>query len=353
MTAKSRPTGGTSGTSGKHGHRKAASTVRFDKDSRYIQNYGVERLMTVEEYRSLAKQISVALRMPTDPPPRPMAFGRGLWNRPCQNVRALLEERAPTGSVLVRGYRLHTVPLKGEGWKHADVGPVWKAMFDFVVAHPPRDPSKSDKWIYECATAPEDNADRTKDFIFVPSSRGHTELTDEQLLSGEWLLGTVIGGNQRFCDVVAADNVSRGRERSMICRSPERCIAKRLATFGFFPHFASWYQQERRNMPLESMAEVMGFPCVDVAERDANPTTNFFDEKHVYESIGNNTNALVDGGRRSHRLWQECEMALYAGGTQFEHVVARMHAHYDALLEEVEEVMEQRFRAAMARNRMV
>ena len=355
MTAKSRPTATTATTStgnGKHARRKSASTVRFDQGDRYVDNRGVERILTVEEYKALAKQISSLLRMPADPPPRPMAHGQGSWNTPCQNVRALLEQHAATGAVLMRGFRLLTVPLDREEWTHAEVGPVWKAMFHPVVAHPPKDPTKSDKWIYECATAPEDNADRAKEFIFVPSSRAHTELTDEQILSGEWLLGTVIGGNKTFCDLVAADNVCRGRERSMVCTSPERCIAKRRLVFGFFPHFASWFQKERRHMPLESLAELMGFPCVDAAERAAAPDTNFFDETHVHASIETNANALIAGGQRSLRLQQECEMALYAGETKVEHVVARWHNHYDVMLQEVESVMEQRYKALMARERM-
>ena len=309
---------------------------------RYLDNKGTDRIMTADEYKALARQISATLRLPDDPAPRAMAHGRGPWNAPCSNTRELLAANADRGSVLVRGYRLLTVPLEGEAWIGKNLGAVWKAVFHVVVAHPPSDPDRSSKWIYECATAPEDNADRGKPFLFVPSSRAHTELTDAQLLSGHWFLGLIVGGNEMFCRLVEIDNAGRGREKSMVCTSPERCIAKRRVNFFFFPNFRQWFLQKKRHMPYESMAELLGFPCADAAEQVAHPEVDFFDGANMAAALKLNTNAIVDGGRRSLDLHYECLQGLILGHQSFDHARARWFQHYDQLLEEMETIMAKR-----------
>jgi len=331
-----------------HQRREAASTVSFEHKDRYIDNREQDGIMTAEEYKALAKQICSTLRSPHDPPPRLMAHGDGPWNTPCTNVRELLHQHQANGAVLVRGYRLLTVQYNPEQKPETKPDAVWKAVFHAVVAHPPKDVSVSNKWIYECATAPEDIADRKRNFLFVPSSRAHTELTDAQLLTGDWLLGLVIGGHPLFCEVVAADNAARGRERSMVCVVPERCIAKRRLVFRFFPRFLEWFKQKPRHMPVDSMAELMGFPAADAAERAANPTIDYFDEEHIEASIERNTSALVDGGRISLRLEQETERALFFRQQTFDRARARWLAHYDELLDRVEKIMEDSYQTALA-----
>ena len=338
--------------SGARPPRQPARTVCFDGrrnddddgDDDHRNSRNGDRIMTAEEYKPLAKQIAKALRMPSDPPPRPMAQGRGPWNQPCRNVSTLFEAHASSGAVLVRGFRLLMVSIEG------DDQPRWKAVFHLVVAHPPKDATKSNKWIYECATAYEDTMGRaSQDFIFVPSSRAHTELTDEQLLSGEWLLGMVIGGQPVWCAHILADNAARGgRLQGLVGTSPEQCVARRRMLFGHFPHFESWYQQKKRAFTLDCLAEIMGFPCIDVAERAANPGINFFDEQHVHASIANNEKALVNGGERCNALTLETERALLAGEETVASVVARFRRQYDELLREVETVRAKRYESHLA-----
>lgn len=338
-----------------HPHcRKTADTVSFEHKERYVDNKGMDRIMTPVEYKATGRQLCSTLRSPHDPAPRLVAHGSGPWNTPCTNVRELLKRHAAEGATLVRGYRLLTVPITKEEQEQPETPRtrVWKAVFHAVVAHPPKNPTASDKWIYECATAPEDIADRKHDFLFVPSSRAHCELTDEQLLTGDWLLGIVIGGDKLFCDVVAADNATRGRERSMVCVVPENCIAKRKLVFGYFPHFSQWFRQEPRHMSPESMAELMGFPCVDAAEKVANPSMDYFDDEHLQASIDRNTSALVDGGQASLRLEYESQQALLQGRQSFEHTRAKWLNHYDELFETIEKVTEQRYQAALAQRNL-
>ena len=300
--------------------------------------------MTPDEYKVVSKQICWTLRSPQDPPPRSIEHGSGPWSTPCTNVRDLL--RSANGAVLLRGYRLLTVPLAGKRPKR-----VWKAVSHVVIAHPPVDGTKS-KWIYECATAPENIADRKQNYVFVPSSRAHAELTDAQFLTGNWLLGVVIGGDRIFCDIVAADNATRGRERNMISTAPERCIAKRKMVFGFFPHFAQWFRQSERSMLPDSMAELMGFPAVDAEEKTINSDVDFFDEDHIQDSIERNTNALVQGGLRSLRLEHVSLQALYSATQSFDSTRLRWFEHYDELLEKVERVIEIRYQDALRERKL-
>lgn len=330
---------------GAGGRRKPANTINFDAAERYLDNKGTDRPMTALEYKPLARQISHTLRLPTDPPPRMMTHGSGPWNAPCSNARELLAANAERGSVLVRGYRIMTVPFETDVWIGTNLGPVWKGVFHLVVAHPPKDPDRSSKWLYECATAPENDSDRGKPFLFVPSSRAHTELTDLQVLSGHWFLGLIVGGNPMFCRLVEIDNAGRGREKSMVCTTPERCIAKRRVNFFFFPNFKQWFLLKKRHMPFESMAELLGFPCADAAFQVAHSEIDFFDEANMPAALELNTNAIVDGGRRSLDLHYDSLQGLLSGQQSFDHARAMWFAHYDKLLEEMETIMSKRSEA--------
>lgn len=331
-------------TSSKKGKRlrKPAQLLRFSSDG---YSDGQQRLMTNEEFRLVSKEISAKLRKRTDPPPRMMQHGCGHWSTPCTNVETLLSKRASSGSILLRGFKIFSVSIdQSECMVERRL---WKAVSHVVVAHPPINPSKSLKWLYECATAPEDIADRRKNFLFVPSTRAHTDLTDEQLLRGEWHLCTIIGGDMMFAEMISADNSNRGRERSMIVTSPEQCVAKRRQLFGFFPHFERWYAQQKRRLVVESVAELMGFPCVDRYESACNPLVDFFDDDHIDQSLKNNVDALVDGGRMSVDLNHDTCVDLYTSKTTIEQTSARWFMHYDYLLAQIEQISDRRYHSAL------
>jgi len=332
--------------------RKPVKTVDFAPSDEYYVTKGADSIMTAEQYKTVAKQIAAKVRMPHDPSPRVMEPGTGTWNTPCQNVARLLEDCAPTGSVLVRGYRMVVISIsESASWLGKTGGCMWKAIFHVVVAHPPKDPTVSDKWIYECATAPEDIADRKKSFIFVPSSRAHAELTDEQILSGYWFLGIVLGGNDMFAKVVAASNACRGRESSMIGAVSEQCIAKRCMVYEFFPHFKAWYIQKRRTFTADTMAELMGFPCADAGSREGCGEM-IFDDANMATWLDNNQTSLIDGGRRSVLLGHEVLTELYQSTATFEGGQARWYAHYDTMLEEIERITEQHYEAELAKHNL-
>ena len=258
-----------------------------------------DRVMTAKEFKLLRREICPKLRFTNDPPPRTMRPGTGDSRTPCRNIRELLEKHADTGAKVVRGFRMLTNPVGEVEWEGMDRGNIWKAVFHLVVAHPPKDSSVSSKWIYECATTTESPEDQHSEFIFVPSSRAHSELNDEQVLSGEWLLGVVVGGNPICLQAIFKDNQTRGRERSLIAETPERCIAKRSITFRIFPHFKSWFDDRKRKMTLEATAEFFGFPIIDAATKRNHPEVDYFKGQNLIEALDLNTNKLVDGGRQS------------------------------------------------------
>ena len=248
--------------------------------------------MTEEEFGKWKRTLLPALRQRGDPPPRTMEHGRAPVGdgRFTANVRDLLKRSAHRGSVLVRGYRLYHITLKPcmHMWGDWNGMNAWKASFHVVVAHPPA--KGATKWIYEDPNQPPDEDDIGVPYIFVPSSRGHIELTDEQLLSNKWVMGYVVGGNPHFCEMVVLDQKLRGRRRSVLGMSPEEVISKRAQKCYLMPGFERWHRARDIEDPIDCVAESMGFPVVDI-----DSSLDIDDLKALKSAMANNTDALVDG----------------------------------------------------------
>jgi hypothetical protein len=309
--------------------------INFDCSDEYVDGNGIDRPMTKEEYKKTAKELAQALRNNFDPPPRTMHKEEPSEFKTHAEILA-----AFPGSTLLRGWRMMVVPVDlGERPEKAAV--VWKAIFHVVVAHLPK--TEGAKARYEIPS----NWHAPEEYIFLPSSRAHAELTDVDVLSGHWHFGVVLGGSRVISDVVEADNSARGKEKSMICSTPERCIAQRRQVFGFFPCFKEWYQQKPRTFTQEALAELFGFPCVDLGKRLENIETNYFDERHMRDAIENNTTYLVDGGRTSVHLQSRLLKELYEGNTSIEEVTAVWMEHYEELFAEVKRITDKKYKIAM------
>ena len=309
--------------------------INFDTSDEYVDGNGIDRPMTAKEYKLTARGLNKALRNKHDPPPRTMHP-----EEPSEfKIHAEILQAFP-GSTLVRGWRMMVVPV--DLGTHPDsTSVIWKAIFHAVVAHVPKTEGTKPK--YEIPG----NWRCDEEYIFLPSSRAHAELTDVDVLSGEWHFGTVLGGSRVVADVVEADNAIRGREKSMICRTPERCIAQRRMVFGFFPVFKEWYNQKARQFTQEALAELFGFPCIDLGNRLRHLNVNFFDEAHMKESIENNTTYIVDGGRTSVHLQARLLKELYEGSTTIEEVQKVWCEHYDELFTQVKRVTDRKYKKAM------
>lgn len=248
--------------------------------------------MTREEFGKWKRTLLPTLRQRGDPPPRTMEHGRCPVGdgRFTSNVRDLLKRNAHRGSVLVRGYRMYHITLKPcmQMWGDWNGVNAWKASFHIVVAHPPA--KGSTKWIYEDPNQPPDEDDIGVPYIFVPSSRGHVELTDEQVLSNKWVIGYVVGGNAHFCEMVVLDQKLRGRRRSVLGTSPEQVISKRAQKCYLMPGFERWHLARDIDDPIDCVAELMGFPVVDI-----DSSLDIDDLKALKSAMVSNTDALVDG----------------------------------------------------------
>ena len=219
----------------------------------------------------------------------------------------------------------------------------WKAHTHLVVAHPPKDATKSDKWIYECANQqPHEDKDE-ESFLFVPSSRVHAELSDEQLLSGYWILGMVIGGNRFWCDAIVAHCAFRGRRRSLVALWPEHSIAKRMSRVFLMPHFKDWYASKQRHDGIDDLAEMMGCPMSD-AEVPFDPN----DIQQLRKAVVENGNALVDGSETL-QLHHFTYPKLLSGELSVEEARRMFHDHYTAQHAKMEALLDQRFMGTMAK----
>lgn len=306
----------------------------------FVQGEGHDHVMTKTEYAewnrggALLKQ----LRCKDDSPPRMMAHGYGKCKRWCHNVSELLAANAARGSQLVRGYKLAHIPLKAEQWQGVEG---WKATFHMVVGHPPEPPST--KWIYEDPNQPFHSEDREQEYIFVPSARAHAELSDEDVLSGKWTLGFVVGGNPMFCEMVIADQSLRGRRKSVIALTPERCIAKRMGKVYLMPCFAEWHKARELREDMDGVAEMMGFPTTDIDDG----AIDMSDHKQMRTAIQTNPEALVDGMQTLYLMLQHCT-TMMAGQTTTDDVRVAFFRHYDLQKKVIDEKIARKLEAELA-----
>ena len=181
-------------------------------------SHRVDALMNPDEFAKRKHELMRALRASGDPPPRRMRTNQ--HPDPAASyleaVRQCLSQNE--GSTLVRGFRLLTVPLSKKTWGAASA---WKASFHAVVQLPPN-PDNTDHSALCPYIDPNGAFEGQDTYLFLPSSRIHPELSDAQILSGRWFLGTVVGGCSAFATAL------RGR------RSPplgEACTSYRSICF--------------------------------------------------------------------------------------------------------------------------
>lgn len=319
---------------------RRATKISFNEPDRYFEGTGEEHLMTPDEYKLFGKEIARKLRVANDPAPRFVKHGEGDRQEFYKNLTTVLDRHAPTGSKLVRGFRLVSVRLSSATFQSQNA---WKAHTHLVVAHPPTDATKSDKWIYECVNQQPHEGKKEDAFLFVPSSRVHPELSDEQLLSGNWLTDMVIGGNKFWCDAIIAHCAHRGRRRSLVALWPEHSIAKRARRVFLMPHFRDWYASAERHDGMDDLGEMMGCPMSDV-ETPLDPN----DSAQLRAAVAENGEATVDGSETL-QLHYCTYPRMLTGELSVAEVRRMFHDHYTAQYAKMEALLDERFLATMAR----
>lgn len=285
-------------------------------------------LMSTKAFNKRKGALLPRLRARGDPPPRRMRAGdmeRNAWHA---NLRQLLQS---TGGTVVRGFKLYKLRVDPESWNCM----VWLATAHVVIATV----LPSGTTVY---TDPNAQVDGTDEYIFVPSSRAHSELTDEQLLSGDWHLGSVVGGDAFFEMRFVAHEKLQGRAQSVVDSNPDALKAKPRMIVRLPPHFAEWFRVNERDGAVENLAELMGAPVFPSSDSNQ-AQTETADEIELYANATRSGEACVDG-LRGIKLELHCRGQLLRGEMSIAEARRCFFSYFDTTYEKVNQVQSKRFR---------
>lgn len=255
---------------------------RETKMASRILNYaneesGPEKNMSVAVYNENKVYIRHHLCNKSDPNAvllRPGVFPADISPRA---VRDRIRELDPDGSLgysSQRGYKLIEVSSSNSVVKWA----TFNAQSQVVVKHP--------NGTFESMTKNARGSDEKH--VFVPSSRVHTELTDEQILSGYFLLSTIIGGPPQITAQLMRLRVNMcAFEQRRMCAYPEEMMARKSLAIRQFPGYVRWATTECR-LPDSCHIDVciaFGMPFRELRD----------DEVECMLSDGDTSNVLKDG----------------------------------------------------------
>ena len=217
---------------------------------------GIDKVMSAKRFTKHRHTILPPLRAQVDAPPRTM---RGASRGDTVNetffttLTDCLREAGPNAE-LVRGFKMFELKLSKPTWGSSWA---WKAQFWAVVARPIGDPEDGNVK-YTDPNSPEEAP-----FVFVPSSLIHSELATDDLLSGDFLLGTVVGGCRAFVVRVLIELSLKGRRLSVAAASASGCVAKKKVTVRPLPLFDKWYNSRNHTETMAALGELMGFPVAE------------------------------------------------------------------------------------------
>lgn len=286
----------------------------------------VDVLMTRLQFTALKNTLYKELRARNDPAPRVMNSGTGDRKTWFGNIKALLDNTP--GGRIVRGYKLFVVPLDAAVWK----GPAWKALFHMVVESTTPNGTK----LYECASQAHLPSEQGSPFIFLPSSRAHADVSDEDFVANMYMAGRVYGGNSLFADAICNDQQIRGRKCSVISTSPEECIARRNVNVHLLPNFLEWFNVREIEGDAQTVAEQFGMPCFNVGEN-----IDMDDLEVMYDAVQESDDALING-LEGLKMTLGANHDLLCGITTIDKVRVDFFAYYDNCFERVSEIQKLR-----------
>ena len=187
--------------------------------------------MSVSTYKRYVKTILPKLRLPSDPPPVANVLPGCASSRevPAEIRQVLIDCRGEFE--LVRGFRL--VDLS-DGAQNSFV---WSGRGCLCLRN------KSGRVV---SVARASSGHQQTPFIFVPSSLLHQDLTDEELLSGVYQLGSVVGGE---CRIVIARLLLEGVtqcefERKLFVRDGRELVPLRNPMLRPFPYYKEFCEMD-------------------------------------------------------------------------------------------------------------
>lgn len=288
---------------------------------------GNAKPMKAKMFHKLKSVLLPQLRERADPPPRLMCAGTASHETWHANLRQLLDR---TGGKAVRGFKLFKLPVDLAHWRE----PAWRATAHVVVATV----SPSGTTVY---TDPNAQVDNEGKYVFVPSARVHRELTNDQLLSGDWITGSVVGGHPHFCAALVAYKKTRGRARSVVATSPEALISRPRVVVRMAPHFVEWHRVRALIGDAEAHAELMGAAVFTLDTVLDGAEAAEVDAIRSYSAITESAEACVDGVCGL-KLELQCREQLLSGKLGVEEARVLFFAYFDRALTEVRSVQAQR-----------
>lgn len=286
----------------------------------------VDTLMSRAQFGVHKSEIMKILRTRGDAAPRVMATHVPVDAPDAGYIPALRSELAKhPGGKLVRGAKLLHVPLRQPVWQGVDS---WKGIFHCVIERV--------DGVYVDPNPPLCPEHAGKEYIFVPSSTFHAQLTDAHILSDEWLFGNVVGGNRAFAEAVVIEQSVMGRRNSMIARSPAELRAKRNVRVRLLPHFEEWVRERGHSMSAQYLGELLGFPSYDCTE-----TVDEGDLESMLERSLHNEESLLEGFP-SLELEMDITNRVMQGTTTPDEAKQAFYQHYDQRFAEMQLVADTR-----------
>jgi hypothetical protein len=203
--------------------------------------------MTKGEFAALKPTLGV-LRRSSDPPPRArMTPGVLPHDDVFGAVGAFLEKEiehcGQSRHRMIRGYKLFTM---------AQTNSKEGACF---VARPHAVVESTQSGKYTCLV--QNPHSLPNEYIFVPSSLMHEELTDDQLFSGAFLLCDVVGGDAASISYILPLSKCLSRfERRRLTTRPGQMPAPSAVYVRYMPWFIDWFQSTNRTIPSALLTDV-------------------------------------------------------------------------------------------------
>lgn len=260
-----------------------------------------ERLGTAQDWKPPLKKVLRRLLCNSgDPPPRMVTAGSGPVGKFAANVNRGLQQH-PEATVQ-RGWKLMIVVAENEA-----IDGAWRAV-PHAVLHFDKDAPSGGTYVCMTADCSRDGQKASPcKFLFVPSSRMAANITDEQMLSAQFVFVSVVGGAPGYIQTVTK------LLSNSVASTPEEAFARPVPKAMLPVGFLQWARMRFPYRDAVSVAEDMGLPTVGQDE----------DVK------------LARARAKTHGLWQQLHRIGESAKTEGEllkRVVALFDYEYDQAL---------------------
>ena len=259
----------------------------------------IDEAMDSSTYMLFGKKLQRTLQnVDTDASPRMISGGRMPRNTCILNIRTALSTR-PECSI-VRGFRVYRTRNKN------CIQDTWKAEYHVILAHPPNE-SGFQKW--EDVTSVYHHTTQPIKCLFVPSSRAHQDLTDEEILNGDYVLHTctIYGGEDTAAVTRHIALLKSEDERTPVGTKPEECHFEYCHKAIVPLVFKIWMKERNLHTreQVEPLADLFGLPVVNskmkydelkscLNEHECQHGTTFGDMESAEQLESQDSNALTE-----------------------------------------------------------